>query len=118
MDFEEYNTCRWYPFPEEPILGIDLDGKKVINGVTIFQVVDAHGFPLEMALDACHKNGCVIHWPTFVMKASLAGWNANTIYARIVESLNMVYRDEVKERKLIERLDTLFEFLTLKVKQK
>ncbi len=89
---------------------MDQDGKRVLNGVVAFTLVSVHGLPLDMALEELRDRGWVIHWPTFIMKAILSGWNTNTIRSKIIEATRMAYRGVDLE----PRLDSLIEFITKK----
>ena len=94
---------NWYPFPTASRLGVDLNEKNVLNGARAFELADTIGLPLDMTLVELHDRGWTIHWPTFVLKAMLAGWSRATIRSKILEAIQFVYRGEPLE----ERLDQL-----------
>jgi len=100
------SSLTWYPFPKERCLGVDQDGKFVLNGVTAFNLVSVNGLPLDIALEELRDRGWVVHWPTFIMKAMLSGWNENTIRAKILEATSMAYRMDMSHR-----LDELISYI-------
>jgi alanyl-tRNA synthetase len=61
------------------------DGRMVIGNV--FQFIDTLGIPLGIVYDVLKREGCVIDWAVFIENALNAGWNPDTVKARILDTL-------------------------------
>lgn len=69
------------------IVGKTIDGKDVISGELVFNMVATHGLPLSMVVEFLFERNIAIDWLSFFDKTIAELWNPHTTLTRIREAL-------------------------------
>src|ERR1035438_1594461 len=79
-------------------VGITTDDKVVVEGFTIFKLMETMGIPLDLILEELRENEFVVDWIDFIKTGLVCGWSKKTILTRIEFPIREFCGDEVFDK--------------------
>ena len=85
---------------ELKFIGRTIDNRKVVDGFTVFKLIDTYGFPLADIVFECQLRNYLIDWYNFII---ICTWQKETLISRIKDT-------ELKNKDIvIKRIENLWE---------
>lgn len=82
------------------LVGITEDGRTVVSGFAIFQLLDTFGFPLDLAEEILKEHNCIFDSHEFIVAALRSG---NFSFSKLLSTLSVLsyYNENYYKRAIL-----------------